>query len=397
MKKKILLTLLILCAFIMSTSALFGQNNGQNNSIERPPSCTYSLTPAETRFPVAGGTGSFSLTTSRSKCGWTVTSSASWVQITSPSSGGGDGSQQISYQVQTNDTSAPRSATITIEGQTHLVRQDNVQIPCLSLQPPTITVANTQATYSVIVNAECAWTARTVTPWIHILSPGPGEQGSGFVTYTVDANTVAFDRSGSIEVEPIDPQFSSRTHSVAQLRFGDCTTYTLSPSSAVFSPSGGSGTFTVTAGLPSCRYVVFSDGAAFITSGSSGMGFGTVTYTVPRNTKNVPRTARIIVEGTNIAHTITQFGTGCTSASPLLLDFNENGGNGIINIEAGLECNWEATTGNDWITITEGNNGSGGGQVRFDVLPNISGARTGSVVIGGQVVTITQNGALSGK
>lgn len=276
------------------------------------------------------------------------------------------------------------------------LNQDNVKVPCLSLDPPTRIVANTQATYGIVVNGGCGWTARTVTPWIHIVSPAPGEQGSGSVIYTVDTNTVAFDRSGSIEIEPISPQFFSATHSVIQFRAGDCTMYTLSPSSATFLPSGGSGSFNITAGLPTCRYVVYSDGAAFITSGSTGIGSGRVTYTVPPNTKNVPRTARIIVEGTNIAHTVTQFGTGCTTASTLLIQFRENGGGGIINITAELECNWEATTATEWITITAGN-GSGDGRVEFDVAPNAGNARTGTIIIGGQAVTITQSALPSGE
>ncbi|MBI4850442.1 MAG: BACON domain-containing protein [Acidobacteria bacterium] len=400
MRKKVLPILLILCAFIMSASIISGQANNLSHLNTQIVGCTYSIDPLEAHFLASGGPGSFDITTSRLRCNWVASSNAEWLQIINPS---GTGNKQISYQVASNTSTEPRSAKITVEGLTYTVTQDGAASPpppqgCLSLDPTTKTVDSGLATYSVTVNATCPWTARTVTPWIHIISPAPGEEGSGAVVYTVDTNTTTFDRSGSIEVEVVNlPSSNNRTHSVIQRRAGNCTMYTLSPSSAVFLPSGGTGSFDITAGLPTCRYVVYSDGAAVITSGSTGMGFGRVTYTVPQNTKNAPRTVRIIVEGTNIAHTITQFGVGCTLASPLFFEYRENGGAGIINITASLECAWEATTNSDWITITSGS-GSGSGTVEFTVAPNaVSSPRSGSIIIGGQAIQITQRAFPSGQ
>ena len=54
---------------------------------------------------------------------------------------------------------------------------------------------------------DCAWSAKTKTPWIHIIS-GASSKGSGAVQYTVDENRGA-KRKGTITV-------SGKTFSIGQ-------------------------------------------------------------------------------------------------------------------------------------------------------------------------------------
>lgn len=83
--------------------------------------CTYSILPLINTISSGGGTGSFQVSTSSTSCEWYAEANATWVTITSESSGIGDGT--LAYTVSPN-TGDSRTATITIAGQTHTVKQD---------------------------------------------------------------------------------------------------------------------------------------------------------------------------------------------------------------------------------------------------------------------------------
>ena len=59
--------------------------------------------------------------TAPSGCSWTAANTASWVTITSGSSGSGDGT--VTYSVTANTSSSSRTDTLTIAGKSFTVRQ----------------------------------------------------------------------------------------------------------------------------------------------------------------------------------------------------------------------------------------------------------------------------------
>lgn len=83
-------------------------------------SCTYTISPTSANIIAAGGTGTVNVT-SQSGCSWTAVSISSWITVTSGSSGSATGS--VGYSVASN-TTAQRSGTITIAGQTFTITQD---------------------------------------------------------------------------------------------------------------------------------------------------------------------------------------------------------------------------------------------------------------------------------
>jgi hypothetical protein len=88
--------------------------------------CTYSIFPTSQSFSSAGGSGSVNVT-APSGCPWTATSNASWITITSGSSGNGNGT--VNYSVASNPSTTPRIGTMTIAGQTFTVTQDGTPPP----------------------------------------------------------------------------------------------------------------------------------------------------------------------------------------------------------------------------------------------------------------------------
>ena len=85
-------------------------------------------------------------------------------------------------------------------------------------------------------------------------------------------------------------------------------------------------------------------------------------------------------------------GTTCvTSLIPSTQAFTATGGPGSFNVTAPGGCNWTAVSNDSFITITSGSSGSGNGTVNFSVASNIGPERSASIVVGGQVFTVTQN------
>jgi all-beta uncharacterized protein/BACON domain-containing protein len=85
-----------------------------------PPPCTFSISPTSQTVDATGGSGSVTVTASAATCGWTASSNASWITVTSGASGTGNGS--VGFAVAPN-SGAAQTGTITIAGQTFSVTQ----------------------------------------------------------------------------------------------------------------------------------------------------------------------------------------------------------------------------------------------------------------------------------
>ena len=82
--------------------------------------CVSSISPSSESFKSPGGVSGMIMVTASAGCGWVATSNASWITITSGSSGVGNGS--VSYSVSTN-TGTVRSGTINVAGHSFQVKQ----------------------------------------------------------------------------------------------------------------------------------------------------------------------------------------------------------------------------------------------------------------------------------
>jgi len=82
--------------------------------------CSYTVSPISQSVPSTGGAGIASVT-APSGCTWTAVSNASWLLITSNSTGAGNGT--VNYSVLANSTANSRSGTLTIAGKSFAVNQ----------------------------------------------------------------------------------------------------------------------------------------------------------------------------------------------------------------------------------------------------------------------------------
>ena len=81
------------------------------------------------------------------------------------------------------------------------------------------------------------------------------------------------------------------------------------------------------------------------------------------------------------------------NVTPRSASFGGDGGAAAIEVSSTSSCAWTATASAGWIDITSGARGSGAGLVRYEVDRHKGkGTRTGSIVVAGVTVTITQAG-----
>ena len=83
----------------------------------------------------------------------------------------------------------------------------------------------------------------------------------------------------------------------------------------------------------------------------------------------------------------------CVSAlSPASYGYSSQNATGSATVTTSSDsCSWTTASNNDWISITSGSSGTGTGTVTYTVAANTTGsARTGTITIGGQTMTIRQ-------
>ena len=85
--------------------------------------CTFGISPTTRTVPAAGGNSStlVTVTGGGSSCGWTATSNATWLTITSGPTG--TGSATVTFSAVANTTTSQRVGTLTVTGRTLTVTQ----------------------------------------------------------------------------------------------------------------------------------------------------------------------------------------------------------------------------------------------------------------------------------
>ncbi|MFN7921436.1 MAG: BACON domain-containing carbohydrate-binding protein [Bryobacteraceae bacterium] len=336
--------------------------------------CSFDLSPAEASIAPAGGSGAVSFQTT---CNWTVITDASWITITSATSGTGNG--RVSFNAAANNTGSARSGIIRIGSAQFRVTQ--------TAPSCTIAVAPTQASApaaggpgSFAVTATCSWTAASTASWIQIVSGATGS-GNGTVSYAVSPNPTTQSRTGTINV-------GSQAFTVTQAA-ASCAV-TLNPSEARLPAEGGSASIRVSAACP--WTATTSDTWITIASGASGSADGSFSFSVSRNT-GAARSGAIIVGTQTLA--VQQAGAGCSvTFSPAAATASPAGGTGTVLIASSSECRWTAAVSSQWLTL-DVSDGQGNGVIRWIAMPNTTGfARSATISATGVAFTVTQAAAI---
>ena len=274
-------------------------------------------------------------------------------------------------------------ARVTAVGSTGTGRSDvsnqfSFSAPCsYTIAPTSASVGGTggSGTVTVTTGAGCTWPASSSASWITV-SPTSGT-ASGSVSYTAAANTSTSTRTGTLAI-------GGQTFTVTQA--GVCS-YTIAPTSASVGGTGGSGTVTVTTGA-GCNWPASSSASWITVSPTSGTGSGSVSYTVAANTSTSTRTGTLAISGQTF--TVTQAGVCNYTLAPTSASVAGMGGSGTVTVTTRAGCTWTASSSASWITVSP-TSGTGSGSVGYTVAANKPARpRTGTITIGGQTFTVTQ-------
>jgi hypothetical protein len=345
-----------------------------------PTPCTYTITPASASPSAAGGPTSVTVTT-QAGCTWTAASQASWIVVSSGSTGTGNGT--VALVVGAN-TGAARTGTVSIAGRPFTVSQAAAAPSCTySIAPPSFSAPATAATSAVDVTTQsgCAWTAASQAAWITVTAGASGT-GNGRVELAIAANTGAA-RSGTVTI-------AGHTYTVNQAAAPTPCTYTVAPSSFAAPDAGGPTAVDVTT-QTGCAWTAAShDAWITVTAGASGTGNGRAGLAVAANA-GAARTGTVTVAGQTFTVNQAAAPVPCSyTVVPLTIAAPVGGFTPEVSVTTQSGCPWIAESQAAWITVTSGASGNANGRVLLSIAANTGDARAGTVAIAGQTVTVTQ-------
>jgi len=168
-------------------------------------------------------------------------------------------------------------------------------------------------------------------------------------------------------------------------------TYVLEPTSANVPAVGGTFTFSVVT-QDRCQWGASPINSAFITTNSSGVGSGTVTYTVEVNGNETPRVGIIRIGAQNF--TVNQAAAVCNfTLTPSTINISAASVSGSFTVTSSAPgCYWRADSNNLFISYSGGGGSYGSGTVNYTIATNNGAARTGRITVRDQVFTVNQAG-----
>lgn len=365
---------------------------GQNITVTQSSLiCSYSINPSGYTAASGGGSSTLAVTTS-SACGWTATADVDWVGIALGATGSGNGS--VSFSVSANP-GGTRTGTIRAGDQTFTITQAAAPAPTpppacsytLGGTSQTVTSsAGSGAAITVTTNSSCTWTATSGASWLSITS-GASTTGSGAVAFTVTANTGAL-RSTTLTIAG---QSYVVTQSAAAPPPPTCT-FSINPTSQSIASTGGAGSSINVAAGPTCTWTAASnDSWLTISSGATGTGPGPVTFSAAANSGGA-RNGTLTIAGQTFTVNQAAAPPPCSfSVSPTSASLPVGGGAGPgILVTTTPTCGWTAASNDTWLTITSSASVTGSGTVSFSASANTGAARSGSLLIAGQTITVSQ-------
>jgi hypothetical protein len=351
---------------------------GQAVQVEQGTGCSYAVGTVGFNLGASGGGGDIPVS-APTGCNWTAESQAPWIVITSAATASGPGT--ASFRVAPTDGPA-RTGTLTVAGRVVTV----TQTPGCTYSVDPLTYAAPQSGGTTVVTVRtgpgCGWVATSAADWISVTA-GQSGSGPGELHISVTANP-GQGRAGSLRV-------ADQTITVTQ---GSGCTFTVTPPSVSVGASAGTGAFQVTAASGCAWSAASAADWIAITGGQPGNGAGEVKFSVAANAAQA-RSGSLQIAGQTV--TVAQ-ASGCTfTVSPPGVNVGSAAATGAFQVATAQGCTWTAASASDWITISSGASGNGGGQVQFAVAANSGPARDGILTIAGHRVPVSQaNGCTYG-
>src|ERR1043166_3824090 len=223
-------------------------------------------------------------------------------------------------------------------------------------------------------------------PWTQIATLGAG--ATSYANAGLSAGTTYY-----YEVYAYNSRGSSAYAGPVGAATAPVCSFSLSPSSASFAASGGSGNMNLTTSA-GCAWTATSTASwIIINSGFTGSGTGTVNYSVAANSGSARSGTMTIAGQTFSVDQAAAAVPSCAySLSASSAPCTASGGSGSVNVTCGAGCTWSASSGATWLHTSS--SGSGNGTATYTVDANTSSSsRSGTLTIAAQTFTVSQGAA----
>jgi hypothetical protein len=352
-----------------------------------PIKCLVTLTGPDSSLAPSASAATITISTTP-ECAWTALADASWVARLDPSSGQGSGTVQVA--VAANPSAVARQTDIVVNGARARIQQEPA--PCtyvLSASSATVDASGGSHQVNVSTSAGCAWTAASATTWIS-MAVGSSGVGSGAVEFRVQASDGST-RTGNVTIAGQSFTFTQNGADVSgaggSAPAPGCM-YILNSLTQIVPAAGGGGSLSLK--TPCAWSAAASASWITIQSPTVGTGSATVVFSVATNSGAARHgtitigSAAVSVDqaaAPNCAFTVNPLTAPVASAAT---------SSQSLTVTTTTGCTWTSSSNASWITVTTGAGGSASGTVKFDVGANAGAARSGTLTVAGQTVTVSQ-------
>ncbi len=356
---------------------------------QAPTPCSVTVDATNSGSPFGSGIGSgiLAIDTNGPNCSWAASSPVTWITLTQPSSGTGNGAVQLNVSSNASSTTS-RSANLTVAGQSVTVTQGGTICSyVLGSANSSIPYGGGSGSVSVTAPGACAWSSATdpSASWLTISSSGAG--GSSNVAFVAAPNNSSTARSGTLTI-------AGQPFTVNEAA-GPCT-YILSATSATLAATSSSGLFTFSTATSGCPNQAVSFANWLTATATSPDGFsGTVNFTATANPSGANRNGTIQFAGQTF--TVTQTAAACAfSLNSYGLALGQAGGMSNVFGSPSVQGCTPTVGTNQPTIVTLGNLTGPSGNIftlPFVVMnynSTVTGIRTMVISFGGQLFTIKQ-------
>lgn len=285
---------------------------------------------------------------------WTAVSDSGWITVKSGASGDGDG--KVMFTVGENTTADTRIGHIDVSGNIYTITQYGYTG---TISPTSVTVDRNGKTGTVLVTVDAGveWSATPNVDWITV-TPTSG-RNVGQVTYTVATYPGVVSRSGSIAI-------AGQTFTVTQTGVD----VNLEPAVLKVKPEADIVQVDITA-LAATKWTV-TPNADWVSVLDKEQGYGdyVLSLVVNANPSFAKRTTTVAVGTATL--TIIQEGkpTAELAIDPEHAEASASGAYGNVAVYATPDAPWTAESLTPWLTISQGKEGSGNGNIKYVTSPN---------------------------
>jgi hypothetical protein len=240
---------------------------------------TLSVTPSNQGVSATSGSTSFAVTSNSS---WTSVSNKTWCTISS--SGTGNGSITVNYDLNTTSLSRTANITVAVTGLTPVVVTVTQEAPALSVSPTNLNVASLDSIVYYAVTSNTDWEANSDQSWCSITPVGSGNENLE-ATYSMNTGTSARIATITLTALGVSPVIVTLTQAA------NLPTLSVTPSNQSVTASAGSTAFNVYTGN---SWTAVSD-QVWCSVTPSGTGNGIITATYALNSIASARVANITI------------------------------------------------------------------------------------------------------